>query len=185
VRWGPSSPVWLAAAAVGVLWLMHANFGSGVARGAAAPGLTGAQLEEFNRRHQNVSFSDLGAFVYRPRLPANVSAATRDAGEAIPPSIQALDGRDVRIDGFMLPIDYDQVGVSQFILNANYDMCAFGAPTVSNQQVMVRMADGRRAGFTHLPVRVFGRFEVGEESSGGRVVSIYRLTGTAVASRGL
>jgi hypothetical protein len=75
--------------------------------------------------------------------------------------------------------------VSEFILNANYDMCAYGAPTVINQQVMVRMGDGRRARYTHLPIRVFGTFHVGEELADGRVTSIYRITATALSGRGI
>jgi hypothetical protein len=184
VRLGPSSPLWLAAAALVVLWWMQAGFGGG-SRTMTGAVVTGAELDDFNRRHQDIPFSELGAFVYRPRLPPTVSAARREEGDPIPPSIRALDGRDVRIDGFMLPLDYDGSGVSEFILNANYDMCAFGAPTVLNQQVMVLMAEGRRAPFTHLPVRVFGRFEVGEKSSSGRVVSIYRLSAIAFTARGL
>jgi hypothetical protein len=185
VRWGASSPVWIALAAVGTLWWMQASCGPGMARNAGSPGLTGAELHTFNQRHCDVPFSDLGAFVYRPPQPSTVSAAQRDAEDPVPPSIRALNGRDVRIDGFMLPLDYDESGVSLFILNASYDMCAFGAPAVINQQVTVRMAEGRRAAFTHLPVRVFGRFEVGEEYAAGRLVSLYRLTATALASKGL
>jgi hypothetical protein len=182
MRVGPSSPLWLALAAIGVLWWMQAMFGSG---SVLVGGLSRSELEAFNRRHQPVTFSDLSAFDYRPKLPANVAAALRDAGDPIPPSIRALDGRDVRIDGFMLPIDSDVTGVTAFILNANYDMCAFGAPTVITQQVSVRMVPGKRAPFTHLPVRVFGRFAVGEELISGRLASIYRLTATALTSGGL
>lgn len=148
------------------------------------PGLSGSVLDESNRQHQDVSFSDLGAFEYRPILPAAVKAALRTEADPIPPSIRALDGRKVRIDGFMLPTKYDNTGVSEFILNANYDMCAYGAPTVINQQVMVRMTDGRTR-HTHLPVRVFGTFHVGEEFSGDQVTSIYRMSATALSGRGI
>jgi hypothetical protein len=178
-----TSPVWLALAALGVLFFMQAGLGPG--QEAAMPGLSGSTLEDFVRRHQDVSFSDLGAFHYRPLLPTAAAAALSSQADSIPPSIRALNGRAVRIHGFMLPTEYDSTGVSEFILNANYDMCAYGAPTIINQQVMVRMSDGKRTRYTHLPVLVFGTFRVGEEFSGDRVASIYQMSATALAGQGL
>lgn len=185
MRRGFSSPIWVAVTGVAVLVVFQLALGRSQQAMGGMPGLSGNALEEFNRQHQDVPFSELGAFHYRPILPPAVKAAQREEGEPIPPSIRALDGRKVRIDGFMLPTTYDDTGVSEFILNANYDMCAYGAPTVINQQVMVRMSDGHRARYTHLPIRVFGTFHVGEEFSGDRVASIYRMTATALSDRGI
>jgi hypothetical protein len=95
----------------------------------------------------------------------------------IPTSIRRLSGKRVGIEGFMMPLDYDNGTLSEFVLNGSYDMCAFGVPSSLNEWILVKMDGGKRTRFTgHIPVSVFGTLQVGEEMRDGRVVSIYRLT---------
>lgn len=135
---------------------------------------------EMRQEYQSVDFGLLAGFVYGERRgPAGVDLAS-SAGEVVPASVTALSGRRVSVAGFMLPLDFDGDGVTEFILNANYDMCYFGAPTRPNDFIVVRMRDGRRTRFVHTPVVVFGTLDVGEERKGDRVVSLYRMTGDAI-----
>jgi hypothetical protein len=143
----------------------------------------GDLADRLDREHQVVSFGLLSSFTYGdPVAPASVNPRGR---AKVPDAILALNGRQVAIDGFMLPIDYDDGGVTRFLLNASFDMCQFGAPSAVNERVDVTMTDGRRTVFTHRPIRVYGQFEVGERREGGRLVSLYRMKGLALGAPGL
>jgi hypothetical protein len=140
----------------------------------------GQRLEQLREEYQAISFADLSSFHYGARMPNGLPAIVSSKREAIPPRILALNGKKVAVDGFMLPLDFDGGGVSQFILNASYDMCAFGAPSALNERIDVTVADSRRTIYTHLPLTVFGIFDVGEQTRDGRVVSLYRLRALAI-----
>ena len=137
------------------------------------PSMIQAQPLNTAKQYQTVGFDFLSGFDVEMPDPLDPEAKKPDI--TIPSSIKALNGKQVAIRGFMLPIDLDAKGVSKFMLNASFDMCYFGAPVRFNDWVMVTMKGGKKAKFTHLATNVFGRLEVGEEVKDGRVVSIYRL----------
>jgi hypothetical protein len=140
--------------------------------------IRGDRVAAFDANHRRVSFSQLAGFEYfeSRRLAGVPTSAPR---ETIPEQIRALDGTRVSIDGFMMPLDYDG-GVRTFVLNASYDMCQFGAPSIVNQRIDVSMVEGKRTVFVHTPIRVYGVMEVGEEYDRGHLVSIYRLKADGV-----
>jgi hypothetical protein len=123
-----------------------------------------ARITEVGSRYTSTDFNLLAGFPY---------------GE--------LDGRGgtapVSITGYMLPLDITEDGVRTFILNASYDMCYFGAPTLPNQFIIVTMSGGRRAPLVHTPVMVFGTLSVREERRDGRVASLYALEADGVSIR--
>jgi len=123
--------------------------------------------------YQRVDFNKLSNYEYE--LPDPFDPTPRTLLNEVPAAIKALNGRLVSIEGFMLPLDLNPEGVSQFMLNASIDMCYFGAPVRMNEWILVKMKGGRRAKFTHLALNVKGRLEVGEEMKNGRVASLYRL----------
>lgn len=123
----------------------------------------------------DVSLYSLG-FNYWPPKPADVKAG-RSAKSTVPAKIQALNGKKVRLDGFMIPYDQASMRVSEFMLVADYDSCSFGdLPTSLADWVYVSLPDGRFAHYTTTPIVATGRFEVGEEfDKDGFVSSLYRL----------
>ena len=123
--------------------------------------------------YQRVDFNKLSNYEYE--LPDPFDPTPRTLLNEVPAAIKALNGKLVSIEGFMLPLDLNPEGVSQFMLNASIDMCYFGAPVRMNEWILVKMKGGRRAKFTHLALNVKGRLEVGEEMKNGRVASLYRL----------
>ncbi len=129
--------------------------------------------------YEAVSFSLLAGFDYE--LPDPLDPSSKPQPDQVPAKVKALNGRHVAIRGFMLPSDLDQDGVSLFMLNANIDMCYFGAPVRPNDWVMVRMKPGQKARFTHSGLVVSGRLEVGEEIKNGRVLSLYRMEADSAA----
>lgn len=143
----------------------------------------GARVQQLMGEHREVSFAMLSAFDYGNDLDSPVLPAFASQTRVrIPEQVSALHGQRVAVSGFMLPLDFDGGSVGQFILNANQDMCMFGAPTVVNQLIVVTMNDSRRTALSHLPIRVFGTVEVGEERTDGRLVSLYRMRAEAIAS---
>ncbi len=179
-RWGEAAA--LTAVFVGALvWLLAAD-GAG---GPGVPVVDGStivrsdRLDEFARTHHQLTFRTLSSFAYF-ETPQLAEVPTVSERETIPEEIRKLNGVRVSVDGYMLPLDFDKGGVGTFILNASYDMCQFGAPTVVTQRVDVTMTDNRRTAYTHMPIRVYGVLEVGEEYQSGRVISIYRMKADAV-----
>jgi hypothetical protein len=88
----------------------------------------------------------------------------------------------VAINGFMMPIDQNQEGSREFVLNGNFDMCGFGGPISINQWIVVKYLGAGRVPYTHLPMSVFGELEVGEEYRDGWLFSIYRMKAKAVST---
>jgi uncharacterized protein len=121
-----------------------------------------------------VSFSTLSNFEYE--LPDPLDPSAKPNLNQVPAPIKALNGKQVSIRGFMLPLDLDNTGVGEFMLNGSLDMCYFGAPVRMNEWVLVRMAGTKKARFTHLPIVVSGTLEVGEQMKNGRVMSLYRMS---------
>jgi CheY-like chemotaxis protein len=199
----PSSPMWptsptrsntdsepAGGANLGAFLLRRARLGRGILGFAllwtvlyllvlAPPGatgrdavLTGRALNEALQSHVRLSFSSLSGFEYHPGMSKT----------ELPADVRRAEGREVAITGFMLPIDVNGDGVSEFLLNASYDMCMFGMTAgAPHQWVHVQMADGRRAPFTHVPIAVFGTLDIGEQRQNGRVMSMYRLRAEKVA----
>jgi hypothetical protein len=126
----------------------------------------------------NVDLFTLNNYGYLPPRPADVKAG-KPFKSPIPESIKALNGKRVRIDGFMIPFDQASTRVSEFMLVASYDSCGFGdLPTSMNDWVYVEMLPGKVAHYTPNPIVVLGQFEVGEQyDEAGFVTSIYRLKG--------
>jgi hypothetical protein len=179
----------IAVAAIAVAaWVMRSGHGGGspgVEGVDASTMARGSRLDDLDRTHQETSFSLLSGFVYSPEgfEPAILGKAGANRPR-IPDEVMQLNGKDVKIDGFMLPLDFNGVGVGLFILNANQDRCGLGAPTVINELIVVTMTQHRRTVLTHMPIRVFGRFQVGEERKGGRLASIYRMDAEAIGPPG-
>jgi hypothetical protein len=173
--------VWAVLSGLG-LGVLTVAVGGGPDSGAFDPAtvVPASRWDEMGGQYEKVTFGVLAGFAYgEPRGPSGVDLSGSPR-EIVPHAVTALSGRRVSVSGFMLPLDFDGEGVTEFLLNANYDMCYFGAPTRPNDFIVVRMRDGRRTRFVHTPVVVFGTLEVGEERKGDRVVSLYRMIGDAI-----
>jgi hypothetical protein len=124
----------------------------------------------------NVDLYSLGGFAYWSPKPADVKAG-KPFKSTIPDKIKGLDGKRVRIEGFMIPFDQAASQVTEFMLVASYDSCGFGdMPSGMNEWVYVRLPKGRTTHYTVIPVVVSGLLRVGEEfDNAGYVTSIFRL----------
>ncbi len=126
--------------------------------------------------YQQISFSKLSNYEYFTPNPFEKTDEQKVVNNLIPQEILDLNGTKVGLSGYMLPYTVDDDGnVSEFSLNGNFDMCYFGAPVSLNEWVMVKMDSNLKVKYTHKPIKVYGVFEVGEDTKDGDVVSLYRL----------
>ena len=93
------------------------------------------------------------------------------------PEILALDQKDVKLQGFMVPLD---VGDRQkrFLLTAVPVDCAFCLP--AGPEALVEVLAKTAVGYGVEPIVVSGRFAVLKDDAGGL---LYRLTGAEAVGR--
>ena len=106
---------------------------------------------------------------------------------AIPDSVLKLNGTQVAIPGFMIPMDQDGDGkkCSYFILARNQMTCCYGMAPGLNEWVSVRMEKGKIADLEmDRPVVVVGTLEVGEAYNPDSGWSFYRMKGQKVVFAG-
>lgn len=134
-----------------------------------------------NGKFTKVTFSALGSYQYEvpdPDIIRTSADPTKPPKDQIPAKIKALNGEEVIVVGFMVPIEITREGkVKSFALTVNQTFCCFGVPPAMNEWVMVEMEEGKTAPYTmDIPVAAYGKFAVGEEIEDGYVLSIYRMT---------
>ncbi len=124
-----------------------------------ADGISGALPAGYER----ITWNQLGGFPWRE-------------GAALPPEVEALDGRDVGIFGFMLTLGEGD-RLSELVLVESLWGCCFGSVPDVNQTILVRLDPSTTAEYSAAPTLVTGRLEVGEAREAGFVTSLYRLQG--------
>ena len=99
---------------------------------------------------------------------------------ALTPAIEALDGRTVRLRGYILP-SFQQSGLKQFVLVRDNMQCCFGPGAALYDCVVVDMKPGKSTDYTVRPVAVEGTFAMREfKDPDGKCLAIYHLDGEAV-----
>lgn len=94
--------------------------------------------------------------------------------------IEALDGKPVRIRGYILP-SFQQTGLTQFVLVRDNLSCCFGPGAAIYDCVIVEMKPGRSTDYSLYPVAVDGAFTIHEMlDPDGKTVAIYHLDGEQV-----
>ncbi len=85
--------------------------------------------------------------------------------------IRNLDGARVAIPGFVVPLDDDGQGLSEFLLVPSPKACIHVPPPPPNQMVMVKMKSGKAPERKWGPVWVRGKLRITESDSGFGKVS--------------
>ncbi len=112
---------------------------------------------------------------------ANYDFDPRAAEPPPPPAaLQTLDGKQVEIAGFALPL-YSPTGQTEFLLTQAANGCCFGAPPMLQHMILVRAGQLKVGGYGE-PVLVRGVFSVGPEIEDGYVTSLLRLQATDIRS---
>ncbi len=88
--------------------------------------------------------------------------------------IHELDGRWIRIRGYILP-SFKQSEINKFILVRDNQECCFGPGAALCDCILVSLEKGRQIDYTVRPVTVEGKFYVKEWKTGGKVLAVFRM----------
>jgi hypothetical protein len=97
------------------------------------------------------------------------------------PAIKNLDGKAIRIRGYILP-GFQQSGIKNFVLVRDNMECCFGPGALLHDCVLVELVPPVSTNFTVRPVSVEGTFSIREykDPVNGKYLAIYHLDGKAV-----
>jgi hypothetical protein len=94
--------------------------------------------------------------------------------------IKKLDGKTVRVSGWMLP-SFQQSGIKAFILVRDNQECCFGPKAALYDCMVVEMTGGATAEFSTYQITVEGVFKVKEvKGPDGKHLAIYHLDAHSV-----
>ncbi len=130
-----------------------------------------------------VGFNVLSGYNYNPSTLTKVSSTSASSnGDSIPPSIKALNGKKVILQGYVVPVVVMDGQAKSFMLVRSTMLCCFGITPKMNEWVDVEMNNDKIAKYRmDVPTNVYGTFEVGENYIDGTLMSIYRLKADSVA----
>ena len=77
-----------------------------------------------------------------------------------PPELASIDGKTVKIPGFVVPLDDDDTGLTEFLLVPSPQACIHVPPPPPNQMIMIRMKSGTAPQRSWGPVWVKGQINV-------------------------
>ena len=103
----------------------------------------------------------------------------QDGLKGMPKRIKKLDGKQVLMTGFMLPID-EVENIKEFLLVQSLWGCCYGTPPDINGVVRVVMKGSKRIDYEFEPIKVVGEFSVGPTIEDGFCVDIYQLSARSV-----
>ncbi|HVA46095.1 MAG TPA: DUF3299 domain-containing protein [Pirellulales bacterium] len=123
------------------------------------------------RRTRDISFDDL-------KFDINKGDAFQRS--MLTAKIETLDGKPVRIRGFILP-SFLQTGLTQFVLVRDNMSCCFGPGAALYDCIIVEMKPGKSTDYSLYPVAVEGIFSVQEMlDPDGKTVAVFHLDGESV-----
>lgn len=81
-----------------------------------------------------------------------------------PDEIKKLEGQQVKIPGFMVPLEDNQAKVTEFLLVPTPQACIHVPPPPPNQMIYVKMKEGVEAR-PGAPIWVYGEFKISKSRS--------------------
>lgn len=106
-----------------------------------------------------------------------------DADRIFPAQIQALDGKEVALEGYMIPVVWEETEVVEFMLVRDLLACCFGGAPQPDEWVSVKMPAGQGSEyFSFVPIVVQGVFRIAAlEDEAGYAAGCYRMDGEKVS----
>jgi len=137
----------------------------------------------------NTSFDYLGSFdvgidaldpgsalaQHTPRMPVQEGAPEPEKG--IPEAVHEMDGQKVRIEGYMIPLKFEDGAVKTFFLSRYMMGCCFGVLPKANEVIEIEMVGEKGAYYdAYMPFIVVGTFEIVEDGTSPEFLqSVFRI----------
>jgi hypothetical protein len=121
---------------------------------------------------QEMSIKELGNFRYDDEKGGN-----------IPADVKALNGSEIRLHGFMIPMDQADK-ITQFALVPSLFSCCFGQPPQIQHTIVVNCPKGKAVSYCPDEILVQGKLTVQEKKDDGYVVSIFEVGAESVKVAG-
>jgi len=113
----------------------------------------------------------------------NMDPVTPDAVDLFPEWLKNLDGKKVRIRGFMGPT-FESTGLSQFVIARDLGICCFGPGARIYNLVMVEMRPGKTTDYiSQRPIDVVGTFHIRMDVEQGTPLGLYSISDAHVIER--
>ena len=113
-------------------------------------------------------------------LPEKVEGAP-EPEKGIPDEVRAMDGKKVRIEGYMIPLKFEDGAVKTFFLSRYMMGCCFGVLPKANEVIEVQMVGEKGAYYdAYMPFVVVGTFEIVEGGTSPEFLqSVFRMKADA------
>ena len=102
-----------------------------------------------------------------------------DKGGNIPKDVLALSGTQIRLHGFMIPIDQAE-NITQFALVPSLFACCFGQPPQIQHTIVCKAPAGKAVSYYPDELVVEGKLKVEEKKDDGFIISIFELECSSV-----
>lgn len=116
----------------------------------------------------SMSIKELGNFQYDP-----------DKGGGIPKDVFRLSGSQIKLTGFMIPMDSAD-RITQFALVPSLFACCFGQPPQIQHTIVVNCPAGKAVAYYPDQISVQGKLSVDEQKEDGFIVSIFQLEAASI-----
>lgn len=122
----------------------------------------GREMVAGDRREQSEAVSRLAAQgIDVDALLARRQEITEKRRAAAEATVPALDGKRIRMPGYLLPLEFSDTATTEFLLVPFVGACIHVPPPPPNQIVQVRYAPGYQSEGLFTPVWVEGEMQVG------------------------
>jgi len=102
-----------------------------------------------------------------------------EKGGKIPADVRGLNNAEVRLRGFMIPMDQAE-NITQFALVPSLFACCFGQPPQIQHTIVVNCPKNKSLSYIPDEIVIQGRLKVQEKKDDGYVISIFELGADSV-----
>ena len=133
----------------------------------------------------NADFETLASYNFDAPSAVITNQAGKDqvAGQ-IPEAIKKLDGKLVRIRGFMMPVTETAGKTTEFMITRSQPSCCFGGATGPTEFVTVKVSGKGFDEDMYDPVAIEGTLHVGVTVESGYVTGLYTMDGQKMIKPG-
>lgn len=106
----------------------------------------------------------------------NMEPVTPNAVELMPSWLKELDGKKIRVRGFMYPT-FEPTGIEKFVLARDNQICCFGRDPKVYDLIAIEMKPGKTTNYIpNRPFDVAGTFRIEMLEEGGKPLGLYWIS---------